>query len=220
MSNILDQLKREGSMALWHAYRLGHANDLSGNGNHGTLVNAPKWSRNGLDFEHLGNQAVQVTQSASINLQTLTAAFFIVTKRICQVSSGLSTPMVKWDGGTLEWGFRSAGRAAFSVDYNGGATTASFPNGVDGRSLISISLNNGSTATISCADGVLEDAAFSTAPNVPVETNDFFIGNGHALARGYGRTISDAFIFNKVLSETENAQLYGQLMKTRLGVIV
>lgn len=220
MSNILEQLKREGSIALWHDYQLGHANDLSGNGNDGVLVNSPWFDRNGLNTTYLGNQAVQVAHSASINLTTFSVAALVGGGRIAQRSSG---PQIarKQDAVGYSWSFRlTESTNNVGIDSSVGTRNWVPTRALPGFNLISCNIETGNANTPLYLDGVLEDAALNGAPGINQSASALFIGNIYLLNGGFGRAISSFILFNKLLSATEHAQVYGELMKTRRRILV
>lgn len=220
MSNILEQLKREGSIALWHDYQLGHANDLSGNGNDGVLVNSPWFDRNGLNTTYLGNEAVQVAHSASINLTTLSIVAFMGGGRIQQYSNS-PTLVNKQTVAGFSYTVRAfeSTRKTVAVDHAGGTATFTGASNFDGLKCFGINLSTGVSTPMYC-DGLLCDSAISAAPTINTASVDLFIGNRYVLDRGFGRAISSFILFNKLLSATEHAQVYGELMKTRRRILV
>jgi len=221
-TNILEQLKREGSVALWHDYRLGHANDLSGNGNDGTLINSPTWNRNGLAFSSDGSQYVNVAHSTILNLTSFSLAAIVTTKRICGYDV-FATICAKYGSGVAT-DFALAIREdlrdrIYLIDTTTRTWTVTRnPNGV---SYIGCTVENGNTSSSLYFDGILENDTLTTAPVITTNTVDLSIGAFGGIAnRGFGRTISAFLIFNKLLTATEHAQVYGQLMKTRQGILI
>ena len=220
MTNPIDTLIRNGECALYHDYRLGHAKDLSGNGNDGTLVNSPTWNRNGLAFDYLGNQAVQVAHDATLNLQTLSAVALVEGGRIKQFSN-IPQLFSKYGSGNTGYSLsnRDDNGAIALLITSAGTTVYSLSRNLSGFFAQGISVVDGSVNSPMYFDGLVVDASGSAAPSVVNNTEDLFIGNFFTLNRGFGRTISSFLLFNKALSATEHAQVYGQLMKTRQGVL-
>lgn len=220
--SIIQTFLRNGDLAVYHNYRLGHANDLSGNDNHGELINSPSWDRNGITLSYVGNQAIRIADAASIDLQTLTVVAYMDPGRITQ-RSALTTIAVKWNPGfALSWGIRGVeslpGLAV--LDHSGGSSSwnaASKP--FMGASYLGFNVVNGDASSPSYVDGQLADPSIA-APTINTNNTFLWIGNYHGLNRGWGRTLSTFFLVNRVLLPDEHSQLYGELRNDRHGVLI
>lgn len=67
--SIIQQLKNEGVLQIYHDYRSGTALDWSGRGNHGVINGTPVFNSRGLYCGNVGN-FVSVTSSATLELTT------------------------------------------------------------------------------------------------------------------------------------------------------
>ena len=66
MLSIIDSLKAEGVLKLYHDYRAGHVQDLSGNSNHGVMT-ATAWTNRGISFP-ASTSKITVADSAELQL--------------------------------------------------------------------------------------------------------------------------------------------------------
>ena len=209
--STLQQLKRAGSIALWHDYRSGHAYDFSGNNNHGTLVNNPTLTRNGFQFDYLSDSAIQVSNSASLNITTLTLFALFGTGRCAQFNN---TPQLfrKHDPTGFDWGVR-LDESSTIVRIDGGASKAyNITREFAGIKGVSMGLSEGADTTKLFVDGVF-NVDISGEFGFNGVNADVYIGNWYQLNRGVGRTISAMLLFNRLLTETEHAQIFGEIVR-------
>jgi len=215
MSHLIQDSIRDGSLVLYHDYRAGHALDLSGNGNHGTLINSPWFDRNGLNTTYLGNEAVQVAHSASINLTTFTVVALILGKRIAQRAEAPYLARKQSSAGNLSWGIYLNELSSPNL-VNVLAASSSFwvmAKAHAGVSCYGCNIETGASALPLYTDGRLEDASLAGAITVNTNTEDLFIANYYNLNLGLGRTISSFLMFNKLLTADEHRQAYLELLK-------
>jgi len=221
--NPIEQLKREGSVALWHDYRLGHANDLSGNGNDGTPSGTYWWDRNGFNNNYDGDGRINVAHSASIDLSDLSIIAFIGPKRVKQYNALYALCNKVDTGATPAYGIIVRDSLdLFSLSYQASASNWSGTRSLSGFSCCGFTIKNGNSNSPAYLDGIIFDSVLGGVPNIVTGGGgDLAIGNGRTgISAGFGRTISAFLIFNKLLTATEHAQVYGQLMKTRQGILI
>lgn len=214
MSSLLQELKRNSELALWHDYRLGHAQDLSGNANHGTPINGPQWDRNGVNFEHLSNQAIRVDHDASLDLTALTAFALIIPRRIKQFSNIYI--FQKWEATPgnaygMTWRESNAGVDDVWCNASAPAIWNNASRESSGVQCISFDVESGGSSSLLYYDGLFEDT--TTAPTIVTNTSRLFIGNLYLLTLGMGRTLSALVLVNKRLTATEHRDVYLELIK-------
>ena len=212
--NPIEQLKREGSVALWHDYRLGHANDLSGNGNDGTPSGTYWWDRTGFNTDFMGIGAVEVANSASLDLATLTAVALIVDRRIPQ--SGVYPTLFAFDSGGANFYKVSMDNPSgfIRVLTTLGVNRRFTPSNLTGLSCIGVPINNNAAGYSWYRDGIIQ-SAINAAVTIVTSGNNLIIGNVDPSrpGQGFGRTISAFLIFNKLLSAEEHRDVYLELLK-------
>lgn len=215
MSNLIQDSIRDGSLVLYHDYRAGHALDLSGNGNDGTLGGADaRLCRNGFCNDYYGAGYVSVPHSASINLTTFTVVALIIGKRITQGNTGARV-FAKGPAGSRAFDVNENNPAnAFGFTVDGGTSGTWFvagPSSVYGYNCLGFSVDSGNTSSL-YIDGSFDSTA---GPNPVLTTNalPLYIGNLQGLSRGFGRTISSFLMWNRLLSATEHRQAYLELLK-------
>jgi hypothetical protein len=212
LGGILQELKTEGVLALYHDYRSGRLVDYSGNGNNGvaTTINFTKGAA-----LRLGTASrIEVVQNATINV----ASFSIITKlnypnaasfqRIAAKRGALGpTAQFEW----LYWN-DSVGIYLFS---DIGASYLGFAEGHIGVKTEGISINSGS-APVGYRNGISRgsyNAALTIIPqNVDpltiMNTNVSYVPGGYNTQSFYNEYF---LFFSRSLTATEHARVYGQL---------
>lgn len=198
---------------LFHDYRAGHALDLSGNGNDGTLGGADaRLCRNGFCNGYYGAGYVSVAHSASINLTTLTVLMLIVGKRITQYQNGTRLFSKGAAGSRAMDVYESPSVSNFTNDVDGGTDCAwASTRGFNGIHCYGFNLSDG-VQTPLYLDGLF-DVNSSVAPTVGTVVAPLIIGNLSGLSRGFGRTISSFLMFNRLLTADEHRTAYLELLK-------
>ena len=214
--STLQQLKRAGDIALWHDYRKGHAFDFSGNANNGTLVNDPVFTRNGVLIPYFGLQAIQVPHSPSIDLSVLTVIALVQTSRV-ERDGNAARLFDKED---------AVNGRSYSARFNIPVTRINAEGAVngwwivasrnfDGVKCFGLTLVSDSVNAPLYLDGIQIKSTMDSSDIYPSTVSDLYVGNVNTLNRGFGGTISAFLIFNRVLTETEHAQIFGELMRGR-----
>ena len=211
MSHLIQDSIRDGSLVLYHDYRAGHALDLSGNGNHGTLGGADaRFDRNGFVNGYYGSGYVTVPHSASINLTTLTVVMLIVPKRITQYTTGTRL-FSKGSVATRVIDVYEAATGQIVQDTAGTDCNWPLVREFSGIQCYGINLAN-NTITPIYLDGIFDTNA-NTGPTVGTNTDSLHVGNISGLSRGFGRTISSFLMWNRLLTADEHRQAYLELLK-------
>lgn len=211
--SFIQQSIRDGSLVLYHDYRLGHARDLSSYGNHGTPSGDCWFSKDGFNNRYLGTGAILVNHSASINISTFTAVGFMASGRVVKGRSVLPQLARKQDGAGLSWSLRFNDLGP-TVDLDAAGSAAwVFGRAFSGIRYVGCNLQSGTIATPLYADGVLADAALSVSPTIALNASALYIANIYLANRGLGTCLSSFLMWNRLLTATEHARLYGELMK-------
>lgn len=199
---------------LFHDYRAGHALDLSGNGNHGTLVGSPVWGRNGLSIELYTTQAVQVAHSDSINLLTQTIVILARQNRVQTVGNSSARIASKEVGATRCWAlfFLNASHDIYWESSGGVSVFWAPARGLDGIYCYGFNMANGQV-TPSYYDGLGADATSSGTGTIVQANAPLYIGNLSAPGRGFGGVMSSFLMFNRLLTADEHRTAYLELLK-------
>jgi hypothetical protein len=202
MSKIIQSLKNEGALVLYHDYRAFDFQDRSGSGNHGTPTGTI-FTRRGCQF--ISSAKITVTDDASIKLTegTLIAYFAdgipaaltgddrLFSKRNAGVNYELrfdTTPQIEfYDGSNVRnLAVSPIGSKYLGVNFSTGATPEGF---LDGSSA-----------------GNFDDTVTVTATS-----DSLYIGNTVGGSRPIQGLLSSALIVNRELTATEHSRLYSEL---------
>lgn len=203
--NLIQQSIRDGSLVLYHDYRLGHAQDLSNNNNHG-VFDRTVLQRGGVRFLNAGSE-ILVADSPELRLTAGSIVALSVTGFSRQRPNGAFIHK------------RVGVSSNYYFFYNTTSTTLALYDGTNSRTIVksiqgyktvACSFTNGATP-VGYLDG-LSIGNFSGAVNV--------IPNNHPVEMGnYGASINSAstfsaiMLFNRVLTAAEHALVYEELMK-------
>jgi len=203
LGGILQELKREGVLALYHDYRSGRLVDYSGNGNNGTAT-AVGFTKQGSGF--LGTTS-RILVPSSPTLQSATGTLIgcytvsnnapqirIINKRGAASQIDWfqlnTTQLAMFDGTNLPTVTvpKTNGKVCNSVSWTSGGTPVGYQNGV--------SVGN-----------------YSLTLTPVLNNTDVTIGNQNI---GIANVLSTqivhyALIINRALTATEHARVYGQL---------
>ncbi len=209
--SIIAKLKKEGVLKVYHDYRAGHADDLSGNNNTGTLSSTLNFSGNGLEFDKLTADRVSIADNASI--RQAQGTFIWLGNFIRKTASTNERLLARVDGATARQDIyfpTSFTNLRFSdgtttsiitytfpqcrciaVDFSNGATPNLYTNGIfraTGSLALAFSANNGG----------INVCNYATGTNAPHDCH------------------LEAFLFvSRVLTATEQSQLYAELENTK-----
>lgn len=200
-------LLAEGAIALLHDYRSGHALDLSGNGNHGTLSAGCRFTgpASALTFPATTDE-VTVADAASLRLTA--GSIIAVSERgfTSQVTEGLCG---KRDALTSNYSFyMMAGLVVFAA----GGSFRNIATSVFGARSLGVSFTHGKTP-IGYKDG-LSIGNFSGVVNVVAGTEAVEIGNIINLNRNRS-PLSAVLLANRILTPTEMAAVHAELLAAR-----
>jgi len=213
--SFIQQSIRDGSCVMYHDYRLGHALDLSGNGNNGTLVAPALFQRNGVFIEaNNATAAITVPYAASIapNQETTVSLFAGGYGPWKVPGSGTLQQYMRYVNAADNHGvkFISAGSSnSFALDNP--ATPTTIVNSVKIVGAVYLGINQSVGGGPSAYINGVRTGTSATAQVFAPAVATMFIGNFGG--RGVGGCYSTFMMFNRELTATEHARLYGELMK-------
>jgi len=207
LGGILQELKTEGVLALYHDYRSGRRVDYSGNGNNGTAT-AVGFTKQGAGF--LGTTA-RILVTSSPTLQSVTG-----TLVGCYTVSNNTAPtrIINKRGVTTQIDYFQASTTQLALFDGTNVPLLTVPR-TNGKVCNSVSWTSGGTP-VGYQNGVLV-GNYSLTLTPVLNNTDVTIGNQNI---GIANVLSTqivhyALIINRVLTATEHARLYGQLENTR-----
>jgi hypothetical protein len=198
MSSIIQTLKAEGVLKLYHDYRSSEARDLSGNSNDGTYTST-EWANGGLRFGNAGF----VTVSDSAELQLTTGTIIIFGDFDAQASRRM---LVKKDAGGTNYDFLMT---AATITFYDGTNTRTLTTSIVNKKYVAVNFANGGTPE-GFVDGI-SVGNFSGTVAISVDDADVLVGNIVGGSQPFPSTMKAALIVNRVLTATEHAQLYAEL---------
>jgi hypothetical protein len=207
MYSFLQQSIRDGSLVLWHDYRRWNQTflDLSGQGNDGVASGAVTWEGGGIKFGSTGVLTVADAPELKLTAGTL-------------VSLGDFTNLDNTAPGRLI-GKRSGADVNYEMRIDGSPIEVSFYDGVAvstqatdyrGRNSIACSFSNGAP-TPWYFNGVLVGTPAQVS-TVTVNATAVYIGNALGAGNNILNALWAALIFNRALTATEHATIFGELM--------
>jgi len=218
-STILD-LKAEGVLKLWHDYRLGHTQDLSGNANHGSFgasVDQP-FSRQGLvapaGGRGLGTPAIDLTGTNKLTV--------VVGLRHIQNATNHIFVELSPNQGAITTGFliyqNSASQAQFVFTGDVGLATISLPiqdifeDGQMAYVGCSMDKSLGNLAVKVYREGVYQGGSAVYAAN----TNNFgdhslFFGARNQATLPCNSVLQGIILVSRVLTADEHLSVYKEL---------
>jgi hypothetical protein len=196
---------------MYHDYRLGHAQDLSLYGNHGTPSGDIWFANDGFrNRKGIATGKITVAASASINITTFTAIVLCSSNFTGNLSTSGTTRFLD----KSDW-YITSGDVLNQIFFTTSVVRNwALPAGpkVPGSRYIGMNCQD-AAITPSYIDGRFA-VNLNAAPAFPAPTGaSLFIGNNSGNTRGHGRCMSAAMMFNRELTATEHARLYGELMK-------
>jgi len=200
-ADILDDLKAEGVVVLYHDYRAGHMLDLSGNSNHGTGTDI-SWTGDGA---RLPASTSRITVADSGELQLTTGALIVYSADGFMSQVTYERLISKRDSlGNTNYDFRLTATGGGDVQLYDGTNTRALVTNVVGKHCIAVNMADGGTGEV-FVDG-LSAGVLDGASDISVDVASVIIGN---LVTGITRlrsTLSAALIINRPLTDTEMAQ--------------
>lgn len=206
------QLDRNG-LVLFHNYLDGHCRDLSGNENHGTLVNNQKFItvRHGYACKASGtNDNVSVSDSPELRLTEGSFVFYGDFSR----GIPIGTFLAKRDAGSLNWQIYGTGSA--TLNFWDGTTLSSFTfTGINFQKIESliITKSSASSKAIVFLNGVRHSLA-SLPTSLVTNTSPVYILNNH-IGNSPSTTISfyGVGIYNVAKNAAQVAAIHEYLMQ-------
>jgi hypothetical protein len=194
----------DGSLVLYHDYRRGDTQDLSGEGNHGTQSNT-NWSSRGLEF--INNTAAVLTVADAAELQ-LTEGTIVVFGE-WHTMYDFETYVSKRDAGGDNYAFYSKVAPADRLYFWDGATGRFVAADLRGKTYTAVNFKSGEAAE-GFIDGV-SIGAFNDTSTVTTDDAPLLIGNYHLNSRNAYSPLKAILIFNDKLTATEHITLYAEL---------
>jgi hypothetical protein len=199
--SIIQKLKNEGVLKLYHDYRSRDVTDKSGNSNDGVMTDT-QWTNEGLQFNSTTDK---VAVADSVELQ-LTEGTIIVFGNL-QNSSSTSQFVSKVDVGGVNYDFGCASTPR--LQFYDGSNVRTLGTSLDGKKYSAVNFKSGETPE-GFVDGV-SVGSFSGSVTVTTDDAPINIGNYAIVARNLGMVLKAVLIINRKLTATEHAQLYGEL---------
>jgi hypothetical protein len=203
LGGILQELKTEGVLGLYHDYRSGTLRDWSGNGNHGTASVGSTWTKKGAKFR-ADTDEITVIDSASLQVSTMSV---IILGDF--TSNSDEYIFNKRGGGLTHFQFYTYTSGLVFFD---GTHARTLVTSISGKRCMGLSCVSGSTA-IGYLNGV-SIGSFSGASTIVAEIPNLEIGNWADMARCRSR-IDAAVLISRDLTATEHAKVYAQLENMR-----
>lgn len=196
---ILEELKNEGVLQLYHDYRRGTLTDLSGNGNDGV----------GTGIEYTGDSvrfgsAGLVTVADAAGLQGTEGCYVILSDYITQQNTD-ERFISKYDAGGTQVDFSVKDSTTLRV-FNG-ATTSDITADIVGKRYVALNWGLVPEAFI---DG--NSAGTGSSIAITADDADVIVGNLYTGAKRFTSNIQAAVIVSRKLTATEHSRLYAELM--------
>lgn len=207
-SSTIQSLIDEGVLVLYHDYRAGHMQDLSGNGNHGTATGM-NWQDNGLRALSAGGR-VDVADSASLQIAPEGTVFY--GGFIANQASNIFLISKRDAGGTNYEMYINASQVVLYDGTNHRARAGTF---VTGSCCLAINFADGEAGEIfvnGSSVGTLTGASAISTDNAPLKIcNNFASGTGD----NRQNTTRVIIIVNRKLTTAEHAALYSEIHAMR-----
>jgi hypothetical protein len=206
-NSIIAKLKAEGVLKLYHDYRAGHCNDLSGNGNNGTLTGCTL-NPNGLAVGS-GTDKVTIADNATMGITTGSIIVFSLNLKHNSATTGVY----------YEKRLSAAGFKFYTVTADttfgiyDGLTASVVTSQLTNKKYIAANINAAGTKPDFYVDGIYVGQG-NNNETVNATTQAATIGQGSS-ATGVMQTLSAVLLTSRVLTATEHAQLYAELSKMK-----
>jgi len=198
-AGTLADLQAEGVIKLYHDYRAGHLDDLSGNDNHGVATNL-HWSK-GVRFP---TSTSKITVADSPELQLTEGALIVYGDFLSQETS--ESLFCKWDVGGINYYFYLTDAPRMLI-YDGVANRQ-INKDITGNNCLAANIKNGNPVDY-YVDGLF--VASSTSMIVSVDDAPLLIGNCYANDLQSHSTFYAALVINRELSESEMSSICSDL---------
>jgi hypothetical protein len=194
--SIIQQLKNEGVLKLWHHYKR-HSVDLSGNDSNG-IHSGTKFTGDGLQFGSLS-----VADSASLQGTTWTLVQFGRKSYVGSTNQGL---LSKRDAGGTQYDWFQSGAAQLSI-YDG-TNTRTLAATIEGSKYQAVSFEDGSTPE-GWTDG-LTAGSYSGTVAISADDAPLIIGNLYDGSRRNFGVFKDTLAISRILTGPEHLTLYAE----------
>jgi hypothetical protein len=207
--SAIQTLIDEGVLVLWHDYRSGHADDLSGQGNDGT-PSGVVWSRDGARFGSAG----KIVVANSAELEAITSGCIICGGQYLQnpPSGTYRRLLEKEDAGGRQFSLMfNQNLGILMVGSSGPSQELAYT--FAGESMIGVNFGNGLAAEL-FVSGTLR--ATSVGVNtIASDDAPITIGAKYTGANVSQFPMADCLTFNRVLTPSEHAAVYAELADMR-----
>jgi hypothetical protein len=202
LGGILQELKTEGVLALYHDYRSGRLVDYSGNGNNGTATSASFTK----DSVRLMGLTGQVLIPYNVGLVSANISI-IINACFTRLLSGDRIISRRGAASTFDW-YHNTGLPGLTIFQDAGNRNITSTTIGLCRS-IGLTMANG-VPSKHYEDGVYK-ADYSALTSLAASTGDFIVGNFAGSSNLTGKDIGYVVQVNRALTATEHARVYGQL---------
>jgi len=197
---IIDKLKAEGVLKLYHDYRAGHVQDLSGNANHGVMTDIV-WTGQGISFPV--DAKITVADSAELQLTEGTLVVF----GDFSSSKGNGRLLSKRDGGGTNYEFFIRSTTGFQI-YDG-TDNSIIASDIYSKKYFAVNISDGEIPE-GFTDGI-SIGTYDTALSLSKDDASLIIGNYTTGGASTNNIFKAALIINRKLTATEHAELYAEL---------
>lgn len=202
LGGILQELKREGVLALYHDYRSGRLVDYSGNSNNG-VATSTAFTKEGARLMTTAGQIL-----VPYNAGLVSAALTIVIKPCINQFVALDRILSRRGAAsTYDWYYNPAlpGLTMFQDGGNRSVTSATIAL----CKVIGLTMSNG-VAAKHYENGVFV-ADYSGVVSLVASTGDFIVSNYGGSSNVTNKTFGYVVQINRALTATEHARVYAQL---------
>jgi len=202
MLDVVSKLKNEGVLKLYHEYRTGSFQDLSGNANHGTPAEI-YWAGNSLGF-NLNGGVVTVADSAELQ----GTEFTLIVGGYFNEPLGGERLISKRDAGGTNYDM-SFSTGPLRISLYDGSTTDHVNYDMTGSRYVAINTASGGSFSAYANGLYIGDSSGSQV--ITPDDADIKIGNYYNSGLNTRSTLDYVLIVNRLLTETEHAVLYAEL---------
>lgn len=206
LGGILQELKTEGVLALYHDYRSGRLVDYSGNGRSGVATSA---SFNKEAVTLLGATG-QVSVAYDAGMVSTSISLII---GVCSPLPGASDRLISRRGvaSTFDW-FYNTGLPGLTIFQDGGNRNVTSTSVMACRTIGLVMVNG--VPSKHYEDGVYK-SDYSALTSLAASTGNFIVGNFAGSSNLSNKNIRYVIQVNRALTATEHARVYGQLENMR-----
>ena len=215
MSKTLDLLQAQGLVAARYNFKNGSLLDLSGNGNHLTAANSPKWvnTKRGRGVFHGpgSTAATSCGDAASLRITEGIMILFgdftqqIAQQRMIQIGVSAATGVL----------FYSSSVSAIAV-YDGSSASV-LGQSIIGKKMLAVRFKTGKIPDF-FVDGAMAGVG-NLANTFSTPNQGLFVGNGSTPGNPFQNPITDAILLNSAtVTDQQIAAIYGEVMAEK-GIV-